>query len=222
MKNISPNVGLFNFLRILCHATLRSLPWAGRRNNRPTQVSLWWANIWWHRREHGQMVHVLWRGWCDKEKVGRKELMGVPPKESWYPPSLGSCKKTNLSLWPSLQQQPQCGLVSKYPDTSEDCEDAQDQDCCIWPCWCSRAMPLQEPSISEWPGLPPRTMEVSCPELWPVAYSGFVVLPQPWSVLMSMVPVTFKGCAAMALGSELTPGLPLKSRGHPAAGLMLI
>lgn len=88
------------------------LSWAGRRNNRPTQVSLKWANIWWHRREHGQMVHVLWRGRCDKEKVGWKKLMWVLPKEPRYPPSLGTCQKTNLSLWPSLQQL-QCGLMFK-------------------------------------------------------------------------------------------------------------
>lgn len=101
-------------------------------------------------------------------------------------------------------------FISTAPVISKVREDAWGQSHHMWPGRCLRAVPLQRPSWSDWPGLPPRVMESSGFELLLSTMSESAALPQPGSVLRSMIPVTMEVEGyedAQSLGPLLMPCL---------------
>lgn len=101
------------------------------------------------------------------------------------------CHGPYLGLWP-YRSQGLCWCMSMAPVTTQGNTIMSG----VWdshqgPCWYLRFMLLLGPYWSEWPTMLHRVMVSSRPHLLR-PMSGFLVLLQPWSMLVSVAPLTTK------------------------------
>lgn len=96
--------------------------------------------------------------------------------------------------------------MSLAHDATRSHVDGQDLGHNLLPYRYLRAMLLLGPGRSGWPVLSSVAMVLSKQVLLPRALSGYMALPQPRSVLMSLAPETVEDCAdAQDLGHNLWP-----------------